>query len=73
MSDDMFAFDKNPNLDPVSEFEQLVNRIALMQIQIDKIDNTITKTMEFVEQIKDVINPLVDKISNNPLLKGFLS
>lgn len=53
--------------------EKVFNRLAVLEAKIDAIDTAITQTKDFVENIKDMINPLIDKISKNPIMRSFLS
>jgi predicted transcriptional regulator len=57
----------------LTEFERTMNRLADIERRIEKIDDAITKTKDFIQSLTDTVGPIIDKLSKNPILKGFLS
>jgi hypothetical protein len=59
--------------DPMVQFQIVIDRIADIERKINKIDETITQTKTFIEKISDTAGPIIEKLSNNVFLKGFIS
>jgi hypothetical protein len=59
--------------EPMVQFKIVIDRIARLESKIDKIDAAITKAGEVIQSVKDTVEPIIDKLSKNPILKGFIS
>lgn len=57
----------------LNQFHLVIDRIAAMEKKIDRIDKAITESKSLIKQVSDAVGPLIDKVSNHPVLKGFLA
>ena len=61
---------RDPDLaDPVNDFVRLANRIDNVEAKVDQLQATLTAILDKFDSIAEQVSPLIDKISNHPMLK----